>query len=479
MSEKRLSPAKHQALGRALVMQIHTMLRTMRIHDPSNRALLVASENLRDHINTLWAALDGEVRLQFVDGVAYLNDVRLRVDRTVQTHVSALNDIFKERDLGGISFGRPVDAHAITELIRRFSEPVNTEEDRVAMRRSLEGLRELAMELLDRASFADPEAEARRELRVDRKTFSLQTYAKATVVAREVARNLRDTSRQTDGLHVVRIVQDLVDIATERVNFALKLAAIKQTEGYVANHAANTCVLSIVLGRALGVDRLNLVDLGLAALHADLGFSLIEPRDIDEEREFTQEEREELRSAMIATIRRLIARGRLTESRMRRMLVAYEHNQDYRNPDGQLAGLHPFARVVAVASAFDALTTRRPWREGYTAGEALQILTEEANRRFDPLVVKALTNVLGMYPLGSLVRLKGGEIAVVYHNSNEADRFSRPWVKLLYDASGERIRRTELRDLSAPEHEDEEILGFVPIHEYPEDLDPAAEAVRG
>ncbi|MEO1337596.1 MAG: hypothetical protein AAFV29_18275, partial [Myxococcota bacterium] len=53
---------KVQLLGRTLVLQLHMVIRTLRIHDPTNRALLIATENLKDTINTLWAALDKTVR---------------------------------------------------------------------------------------------------------------------------------------------------------------------------------------------------------------------------------------------------------------------------------------------------------------------------------------------------------------------------------------------------------------------------------
>src|SRR5688500_11746360 len=87
--------AKLQALGRSLVLQLHMVLRTMQIHDPSNKALLIATENLKDTINTLWAALGGSVRLQFVDGVVYLNDKRLRLPPSSKDQVDHTQKAFE------------------------------------------------------------------------------------------------------------------------------------------------------------------------------------------------------------------------------------------------------------------------------------------------------------------------------------------------------------------------------------------------
>ena len=439
---------KVQVLGRTLVMQLHMVIRTMRIHDPSNKALLIATENLKDTINTLWAALDKTVRLQFVQGVVYLNDLRIRLDAAAHEQVLVLQQEFADRELGGLAFARPVDSTALRDFLLQFSRQVNTEEDRRQLRAALESFRDFALELLAPAEFKDEFDE--ENLRVDKKTFALQTYAKAIVAVREFVRET-DSGREAalSKLQVTRIVQDMVDIATERVNFMLKLAAIKTADEYAFNHAANTCVLAIIIGRAINVDRLRLVDLGLSALFADIGFALLPNEVMSSSEELDETQKGALRDAMIRQIRTLIGRGQINESMMRRVIVAFEHHLPYLDPrNGKPHQLHLFSRIVAVADAFDALTTRRPWREGYTADEAIRVLLEDAGTKFDPLVVKVLINLLGLYPLGCPVRLQSGETAVVYHNSNDPRLFERPWVRVVLNEHGERIRRTIVRNLA-------------------------------
>jgi HD-GYP domain-containing protein (c-di-GMP phosphodiesterase class II) len=448
---------KVQQLGRTLVLQLHMVLRTMRIHDPTNNALLIATESLKDTINTLWAALGGSVRLQFVEGIVYLNDVRIRLDAMVTPQVEHLQSEFADRGLGGLAFGRPVDSAALREFLLRFMRPAETDDQRAEIRRSLEELRSLAMELLDPKHFGSG-AEEERALRIDKKTFALQTYAKTIVSVREFVAKVKAGADPTDSkLHVTRIAQDLVDIATERVNFLIRMSAIKNaaTE-YAFNHAANTCVLSIVIGKALQVDRLALVDLATSALFADIGFSLIPSGMIDRDGELTEEERSHVQDAMIRQIRAVIGKGQINDAMMRRIVVAYEHHLPYVDVEtGKSGQTHLFSRIVSVADAFDALTTRRPWREGYTADEALRILSKEAGTKFDPVIVKTLVNLMGVYPLGSAVRLQSGEIAVVYHNSNSPEQYERPYVKVVRGADGQRIKKTVIRNLAegaGPEH---------------------------
>jgi HD-GYP domain-containing protein (c-di-GMP phosphodiesterase class II) len=463
--------AKLQLMGRSLVLQLHMVLRTMRLHDPNNRALLIASENLKDTINTLWAALDGSVSLQFVEGMVYLNDMRLRLDGAVTEQVRTLQEEFQERGLGGLAFSRPVDGAALKAFLHAFAQPVESEQDLDELRRKLAEFHELALELLEPRHFKDG-LDEEQALRVDKRTFALQTYAKTVVAVKEFVRALKmGQDPSTVKLPITRIVQDLVDIATERVNFLLKLAAIKKADDYLYNHAANTCVLSLVMGRALDVDRLSLVDLGTSALFADLGFALIPEEVLENKQELDSHQRHDVNELMIRQIRAIMGK-RISDGMLRRAIVAYEHHLPYVDPlTGAPTPTHLFSRIVAVADAFDALTTRRPWREGYTADEALRILLQEAGTKFDPLVVRVLVNLMGIYPLGSVVRLGTGEIGVVYHNSNDPKLFERPWVKIIRDASGEAVRRTLIRNL-AEEGEASRIERTVRPRELGPDFDP-------
>lgn len=440
--------AKLQVLGRSLVLQLSTVLRTMRLHDTNNRALLVATENLKGTINTLWAALDGSVRLQFVEGIVYLNDTRLRLGGAIIDQVLGLEKAFQERGMGGLAFSRPVDGGALKGFLQAFSASVETEDDIKSLRRKLSEFHDLAMELLDPQFFTDGHAEE-QALRIDKKTFALQTYAKTVVAVREFVLAVRAGNNPSDtGLSITRIVQDLVDIATDRVNFLLKLSAIKKADDYAYNHAANTCVLALVIGRGLDIGRLDLVDLGTCALFADTAYALLPTEILDSTEELTAAQRSEVHELMIRQIGTVMG-GKVNDSMIRRAIVAYEHNLPYQNPEtGKPTNTHIFSRIVAVASTFDALTTRRPWREGFTADEALRILMKEAGTKYDPVIVRILVNLMGLYPLGSVVRLESGEIGVVYHNSNDPKLFERPWVKVVRDASGVMVKRTLIRNLA-------------------------------
>jgi hypothetical protein len=113
--------------------------------------------------------------------------------------------------------------------------------------------------------------------------------------------------------------------------------------------------------------------------------------------------------------------------------VAFEHHRNYDSSGYPFASRRPdlFSRIVTIADVYDALTTQRPWRNAFMPDEALGMMTREAGKRFDPTLMKVFINTLGLYPVGTLVRLDSGELGVVIYSGGEGERLSRPIISLL------------------------------------------------
>jgi HD-GYP domain-containing protein (c-di-GMP phosphodiesterase class II) len=443
---------KLNALGRSFIVQLHTVLRTLRIHDSSNRAVLIGTENLKDTINTLRAALGGKVKLQFMGGVAYLNDLVLRLDDTSREQAKLLQQELESRGLGGLGFARPVDSAALREFLIAFSRPVSTPEEASKLKQ-MQVLKDMALELLGQKQIDDDEG----ILRIDAKTFAVQTYAKAVIAVKEFVLSVQEGRNPLGNkLKITRIMQDLVDVATERVNFLLKLASLKTAESYTFTHAANTCVLSILLGKGLGLGRVELVELGASALLADVGRILL-PQGLGmHDGDLTAEEHTVVHEQTVRLVRTIIGEEGLYPAVVRRTLIGYEQRMPARA--GTSGQIHLYARIIAVASAFDQFTTSTPWRDGYTADEALRGLLH-ARERYDPVIVKVLVNMLGIYPVGAAVELGTGEIAVVYHTPNATS--AKPWVKVVIDAAGQKMKRPVVRNLEKERGPGGQIVGTV------------------
>ncbi|MBN2361650.1 MAG: hypothetical protein JXR83_19510 [Deltaproteobacteria bacterium] len=455
-ARKTEAPARAhvQALGKNLVSQLFMVLRTVRLHDKRNKSVLVATEHLKDTLNTIIGAV-GEVRLEFVEDQVYLSDQRIRVEYTGQENVKELASEFNRRGLGGFTFKRSVTTPSLTELLVAFNDAADQADSAKFMRDRLADLHDLAVELLGRRKFADNK-QVVPELKVDPRLLALQTYAKAVIAVKRFVAELVTPPEAGKGgmrLKLVRIVQDLVDLSDERANLLLKLVAIKDSNDYPFNHAVNVCVLSIAIGRAIGLGREDLVDLGMSGMMADLGFAVADSELAEKASALDDQELEKLHESTIAAVRVLLGKGALTRGAMRRLIVAFQHHIhcDLKGGYPQLERprpLHLFSRIVAICDNYDALTTNRPWREAFSPDEALKILAHGAGSKFDPTLVRIFVNLLGLYPIGTAVILSNGEVGMVYHTTDDPKRFDRPFVRVLRNPDGRPVERTVIRDLA-------------------------------
>jgi HD-GYP domain-containing protein (c-di-GMP phosphodiesterase class II) len=203
----------------------------------------------------------------------------------------------------------------------------------------------------------------------------------------------------------------------------------------------NVSIFSIALGRRLGLTRLQLFDLGFAALFHDIGKSRV-PIEVIQKPDALSED--EWRLVMAHPWLGVLALFQLREQQefpYRSMMVAYQHHMK-RDLTGyprslRIAEMTFYSKIVAVADGFDAATSRRVYTtEPLTPATVLQEMRDNPRRGMDPVVVKAFTALLGIYPVGTLVVLDTFELAIVQKVNPIAEMLSRPIVLIISDDLG-------------------------------------------
>jgi putative nucleotidyltransferase with HDIG domain len=243
-----------------------------------------------------------------------------------------------------------------------------------------------------------------------------------------------------------RVVESMLDSLLQDPAAVLGLTAIKGHDDYTLNHSLNVCVLAISLGSALELGEEELRSLGLAALLYDIGKVRVPEDVLGKAGPLTADEWQ--------TVKRHSDEGadllkRLQLADKMPMIVAYEHHQRYDMlgyPDVAAENTqHLFSRIVAVCDAYDAMTTLRPFRREIRPDKALAVLMKGRGKAYDPNVTKALVAMLGIYPMGAVVRLDDGSTAVVYRVNN--DDLLHPRVKVLSDGAGRWLEDPHVLDL--------------------------------
>ncbi len=428
-----------QTLGRELTRCLQLTLRTARTHGWANEASENALENTVTTINSTVAAR-GEFGLHIASDFVYLDDTRLRVDSTGYGFMQALIHELTRRGVGSLFVsGRASRDHLIhlADLLNRQSEgdeetsyAINSELEtagspfRVGPVRDMEDLLNLETEQVDR-----------RE-RCKKAFFKAITVTKAVMASSHLGKRL-------DLRHAKRVVQNMVDLMMNEEFTLLGLTTLKSHDNYTFYHSVNVCVYSVALGKRIGFSRTQLAELGVAALFHDLGKSKI-PLDILHKPDaFTPEEWDVMKTHPQAGVKEMVRMRGLSNLAFKSMLACFEHHLNYKPAPSGYPKLsreyrpHLIGRIVAIADSFDAMTTKRVYMEKeFTRDKALSYMMSLAGTKFDPVLLRIFANMVGVFPVGSAVRLKSGRVAVVLAGSEDPSRCHRPVVRPITDEMG-------------------------------------------
>lgn len=395
-----LDPSLHPR-GRSIALRLYAAIRTARVHGLSNEAFGEALQKLADEVNALLPHGKNTIELRFQEDIMLLNSVIIRAEHLGMDQLRDLARILLERDVGGLRFTQTLDVDLLGEWIELFETP--SPEGEASVRAALEplwplGISTLAPKQLSREDLSSTDPSSL--------VFAVQVYARAMVGFREFVRALNEDRDPFLGrINVVRVLQDAVDVVMARPDHLRTVLTLGERRGdalanlakaaYPPRHAASLSLWSLLIGAELGLDRTELLDLSTSALISKVGFALLPPAMTDGNGVFTPEQRDQLRVATVRVVEAFIAKSRINNIMMRRVIVLYEHARAFDDEGELLARPHLYARITAIADAYDALRTERPWRPALSSEEALQTLAEEAGRRFDPQLIRVLAGVVG------------------------------------------------------------------------------------
>ena len=253
----------------------------------------------------------------------------------------------------------------------------------------------------------------------------------AEVVAREFLNSVR-LGRDIDLPAVHDNIDGMIDSLFRNQDALSSLARLKSADDYTFAHSVNVCILSLTLGRHMGLGRDALHDLGTGAMLHDVGKMLV-PQDIlKKPGRLTDPEFGEMkRHSLLGGELLLKTREIKEESR----IVALQHHEKY---DGsgyhkRLKGkdIHLYARIASVADVYDAMTSNRVYQKGMVPEEAMKKMYLMRDSHFEPELVERLIKCLGIYPIGTVIELNTGEISVVKMTNHTHPL--QPVVTMLFD----------------------------------------------
>ena len=245
------------------------------------------------------------------------------------------------------------------------------------------------------------------------------------------------------------LVDEIADSVARNSSALISLARLKTADDYTYMHSVAVCGLMIALARQLRLDEAQTRIAGMAGLLHDLGKAAIAPDILNKPGKLTDEEYAVVRSHPEHGWRMLQAAGGVEEA----VLDACLHHHEKVDGTGyphRLAGdkISLVARMAAICDVYDAITSDRAYKRGWDPAESLRRMAEWSRDHFDARLFQAFVKSIGIYPVGSLVRLTSGRIGVVTEQG--AGSLTAPRVKVFFSTrSGMRIP-PEVIDLAAP-----------------------------
>jgi len=240
--------------------------------------------------------------------------------------------------------------------------------------------------------------------------------------------------RTVDAARLEPVVSKMIESVRRNLDALAPLARLKQMGAYATEHAVATAALVIALGRQQAMPQPELEKLALGTLLKDIGQSAIDAKLITKPGMLSKSEYTLVQSHVEEGLAVLEATSRLSETSV---AVVLEHHERY-NGCGypyRMAGdeISVAGRMAAIVDTYDAMTSDRPYRPAISPSLALRQLYDQGGTQFDPALVAAFVRTVGIYPVGTLVMLESGHLAVVEEVNH--DILLSPVVRVIYHAS--------------------------------------------
>jgi putative nucleotidyltransferase with HDIG domain len=258
----------------------------------------------------------------------------------------------------------------------------------------------------------------------------LEVYNDAVDVVKNVMSEIR-MGKIPKAEEANHIVDEMTDLVFSDTNAMIGLTMIKDYDNYLYNHSVNTTILAIALGRFLKLDKKDIQSLGVGSLLHDVGKTGVSEHIIKKPGGLSTDEWEKVKEHPVLGSK-ITERMEGLEEAVGRIVLEHHIRHDHTGYPKSEAKIHPLSMIVSVVDAYDALTTLRAYQRPYHPVEAMKILKDLAGKHFDPETVTAFENMLGLYPVGTLVRLSTNEVGIVTKINHEVS--DCPTVKVLYDS---------------------------------------------
>ena len=234
-------------------------------------------------------------------------------------------------------------------------------------------------------------------------------------------------------------LNNIIDsLGTQRQEL-LKLATVKRYDVEVYVHMLNVAIFAMYFSSRLGFEKNDVLDIGVAALFHDIGKMYVSRKTLHKSSELNEQEFNRVKSHTVLGAEFLFKY--IDSLGILPVVVSFEHHLKY-DMSGypRLPGLknqHITSSIVAICDVYDALSQRRGYKQDYSPDVVYNIMNKDRGSSFDPELLDKFFQFMGFWPIGSVVALNDGSIALV-KEENDSD-IRRPKIEIVSPVDKKRL----------------------------------------
>ena len=234
----------------------------------------------------------------------------------------------------------------------------------------------------------------------------------------------------------------------------LCMTRIREKDAYLLEHSVNVSILMTILARHLKMDEAIIHQLATGALLHDVGKILVQDKVLNKPGKLTDEELVEMRRHVeygYDVVKHMPGISPLSLE----VLIQHHERLDGQGYPNCLAGadISRYGRMIAIVDSYDAITANRVYKDGFTSTHAFKILRDASGLSYDTELVAHFIRAIGVFPVGTLVRLKSQRLGIVIQSGNSDPL--KPVVKVFYHSKFRQQLPVTDVDLAASRCEDE------------------------
>ena len=382
---------------------------------------------------------EGHVSLRIARDNFFFNNGKVQVSADQYTALRGFHREMRNRWIGELEFKDEVNGDQLKDFVYFLSELQEDEEDNyLYLTKQLEYRGISAIQVGKFESLKD------EKIRIDsehRKRQSKEIYFRSIGLVKDLVEGVKN-QKVLNVRKAKRLMQNAVDVIVQDESALLGLANIKNYREYTFNHSVNVAIYAMAIGQRIGMPARHLSHLGMAGLFHDIGKARIPKEVLVQSEKLTPEELAIMESHPILGAEVLMKMKEWDELSIRMITVAFEHHLQY-----DLTGYPKltrkrkpslFGRIIALADFYDFLV--RPMisnRLPYVSEKIFGFILERSGKDFDPALIKVFVNMIGVFPIGTLVLLDTSEIGIVTQIQGDGEPTDRPKIDLLFYGDGE------------------------------------------